>query len=51
MECTEVRVDTRIKTPEETETGKRNAELAFELNHTMPMSERYMEILHERGML
>ena len=47
MECTEVRVDTRIKTPEETEIGKRNAELAFELNHTMPMTERYMEILHE----
>ena len=47
MECTEVRVDTRIKTPEETEIGRRNAELAFELNHTMPMSERYMEILHE----
>ena len=32
---------------EETEIGKRNAELAFELNHTMPMTERYMEILHE----
>ena len=47
MECMEVRVDTRIKTPEEIEIGKRNAELAFELNHTMPMTERYMEILHE----
>ena len=45
MECTEVRVDTRIKTPEEIESGKRNAELVFELNHTMPMTERYMEIL------
>ena len=38
MECTEVRVDTRIKTTEETEIGKRNAELAFELNHTMPIT-------------
>ena len=47
MECTEVRVDTRIKNPEEAEIGKRNAQLAFELNHTMPMTERYMEILHE----
>ena len=47
MECTEVRVDTRIKNPEEAELGKRNAQLAFELNHTMPMTERYMEILHE----
>ena len=47
MECTEVRVDTRVKNPEEAELGKRNAQLAFELNHTMPMTERYMEILHE----
>ena len=45
MECMEVRVDTRIKTPEEIESAKRNAELVFELNHTMPMTERYMEIL------
>ena len=43
----EFRVDTRQMTPEEFEKGKKQAQLVFELNHTMPFTERYAEIVQE----
>ena len=43
----EFRVDMRQMTPEEMEQGKRDAQLVFELNHTMPYTERYAEIIKE----
>ena len=43
----EFRVDMRQMTPEEMEQGKRDAQLVFELNHTMPFTERYDEIVKE----
>ena len=36
----EFRVDTRQTTPEEFEKGKKQAQLVFELNHTMPYTDR-----------
>ena len=42
----EFRVDMRQMTPEEMEQGKRDAQLVFELNHTMPFTERYGEIIN-----
>ena len=47
MDCTEFRVDMREPHPENIEKGRRYAELEFRLNHTMPMSEEYMQLLHE----
>ena len=43
----EFRVDIRQTTPEEMEQGKRDAQLVFELNHTMPFTDRYAEIVKE----
>lgn len=47
MECVEIRIDSRLKTPEELESDARNAQLAFELNHTVPMTGQYYEVLHK----
>ena len=47
MDYVEIRVDTRIKTQEEQENEVRNAQLAFELNHTCPMTEEYYVILQK----
>ena len=43
----EFRVDMRQITPEEMSQGQRDAQLVFELNHTMPFTERYDEIVKE----
>ena len=43
----EFRVDVRQMTPEEIEKGKRQAQLVFEFNHTMPYTARYAEIVQE----
>lgn len=43
----EFRVDMREMSPEETELGIKQAQLVFKLNHTMPMTEEYNEILKE----
>ena len=43
----EERVDLRIPHPEGMELAKRQAQLIFKLNHTMPMTEEYTQILHE----
>ena len=39
MDCKIERVDPRIPRPEQLKIGKRNAEILFKLNHTMPMTE------------
>lgn len=45
MDCKEIRVDMRIPNPEGADRGKRDAELIFKLNHTMPMTEEYNALL------
>lgn len=47
MDCKEIRVDMRIPNPEGADRGKRDAELIFKLNHTMPMTEEYNALLKE----
>ena len=43
----EERVDLRIPHPEDFEAGRRQAQLIFKLNHTMPMTEEYTQPLKE----
>ena len=43
----ELRIDMRERTPEEQETYNRQAQLMFQLNHTMPRTEEYMKVLKE----
>ena len=43
----EERVDLRVPHPEESEKGKQQAQLIFRLNHTMPMTEEYAQLLKE----
>ena len=47
MNMQEERVDLRNSTPEENEQRKRQTQLIFKLNHTMPMTKEYAEILQE----
>ncbi|MDE6834741.1 MAG: galactoside O-acetyltransferase [Ruminococcus sp.] len=47
MDIQEERVDLRKSTPEEIEHKILEKQLIFKLNHTMPMTEEYNEILHE----
>ena len=47
MDCKEIRVDMRNPNPEGADRGKRDAELIFKLNHTMPMTEEYNALLKE----
>ncbi len=47
MICEEVVVDLRMPDPKNFEEGKRLAQLAFKLNHTMPMTDEYQQILKE----
>ena len=47
MICEEDVVDLRIPEPKNFEEGKRLAQLAFKLNHTMPMTDEYQQILKE----
>ena len=47
MICEEEIVDIRIPDPKSAEEGKRLAQLTFKLNHTMPMTEEYQQILKE----
>ena len=41
-----IRVDMRTRTEDELETYARHEELVFRLNHTMPRTEEYQEILN-----
>lgn len=45
--CKEIRVDLRFMNPEETKNAERNREILFQLNHTMPMTLEYMELLNQ----
>lgn len=47
MDCKEIMVDLRKATPEELAEGQRCTQLMFKLNHTMPLTEEYNEILKE----
>ena len=47
MDATEERVDLRIPHPEDAEKARKQIQLIFKLNHTMPMTEEYTEVLHE----
>lgn len=47
MICEEEIVDLRIADPKSLEEGRRLAQLMFRLNHTMPMTEEYQQILKE----
>ncbi len=47
MVCEEEMVDLRIPDPKSFEEGKRLAQLTFRLNHTMPMTDEYQQILKE----
>ncbi len=43
----EERFDLRIPHPEEAEKSKKQAQLLFKLNHSMPMTDEYTSVLHE----
>lgn len=43
----EIRIDMRDKSYQNAAAGARNEELAFKLNHTLPTSQKYKDILHE----
>ena len=47
MNTEEKRVDMREISPEELELSIKQSQLVFKLNHTMPMTEEYDEILNE----
>lgn len=47
MEIKEERFDLRVPNPEEMEKSNRQAQLMFKLNHTMPRTEEYIEVLQE----
>ena len=47
MECIEERIDMRDTSQYDQEEGKRLAQLLFRLNHTMPMTDEYIALLHE----
>ena len=44
---TEERVDMNSHAPEDMEKAKQQAQLAFKLNHTMPMTDEYTEVMHQ----
>ena len=45
MECEEFRVDMRVPDPQQQKEGQRCTELLFRLNHTMPSTPEYQELL------
>ncbi len=47
MNCEEIRVDMREMTAEELEQGRRQAQLVFQFNHAMPMTEEYAMAMKE----
>ncbi|MDE5771797.1 MAG: galactoside O-acetyltransferase [Ruminococcus sp.] len=47
MECEEIRADLRLQSPESIKEAQKNREILFELNHTMPTTPKYMELLKE----
>lgn len=47
MDCEEIRVDMRKMTAEERAKGAAIMQLLYKLNHTMPMTEEYLDVLGE----
>ena len=47
MECEEIRVDMRKMTADELAEGAKMTQLMFRLNHTMPRTPEYADILKE----
>lgn len=45
MECKEERIDLRKTTPQERAEAQRCTELLFQINHTMPTTESYQQLL------
>lgn len=43
----ELRIDTRKQTPEEREQGMRDAQINFKLNHTMPYTDEYNDLVKQ----
>ena len=43
----ELRIDMRDKSYQNAAAGARNEELVFKLNHTLPTSQEYKDVLHE----
>lgn len=43
----EIRIDCANQTPEELALAKKQAQLIFRLNHTIPMTEEYDNLVHE----
>lgn len=46
MDCKEIRVDMRKMTAEERARGAEMMQRLYRLNHTMPMTDEYMDVLH-----
>lgn len=47
MNCKETRVDMRIPNPDGSAENQRAAKVLFQLNHTMPFTEEYNQLLKE----
>ena len=47
MECKEIRVDMRIPNPEGSKEMMRANQVMFKLNHTLPFTDEYNELLKE----
>ena len=47
MECEEIRVDMRIPNPEGSKEMMRANQVMFKLNHTLPFTDEYNELLNE----
>ena len=43
----EIRIDMRKQTPEEREQSVKNAQLCFKLNHTMPYTDEYNDLVKQ----
>ena len=43
----ELRIDMRTQTPEQIAQGVKDAQLCFKLNHTMPFTAEYDELVHQ----
>lgn len=43
----EIRIDLRKQTPEQREQGTREAQLCFKLNHTLPLTPEYTELVNQ----
>ena len=43
----EIRIDMRKQTPEERAQGVRDAQLCFKLNHTMPYTDEYNNLVSQ----